>query len=86
MNEIRTAKLFRHGRSQAVRLPKDFRLPGAEVKISRDGDKVILEPLAKAPFDVAAWRAQLRASGSRDFLPEGAPPDPEIPADDISFD
>jgi antitoxin VapB len=86
MNGFRTAKLFRHGRSQAVRLPKDFRLPVAEVKISRDGDKVILEPLAPKAFDVVAWRAQLRALGSEDFLPEGAPPDPEMPADDISFD
>lgn len=40
-----TAKLFQTGRSQAVRLPKDFRLPGQEVKISREGNKVILEPL-----------------------------------------
>lgn len=86
MGEMRTAKLFRHGRSQAVRLPKEFRFSGAEVKISRDGDKVILEPLAPEAFDVAAWRARLDALGAKDFLPEGAPPDPEIPADDISFD
>ena len=39
------AKLFLNGRSQAVRLPKEFRMPGKVVKISRDGDKVILEPI-----------------------------------------
>ena len=40
-----TAKLFMHGRSQAVRLPKEFRMPGKEVRVSRDGDRVILEPV-----------------------------------------
>jgi antitoxin VapB len=39
------AKLFLNGRSQAVRLPKEFRMPGKMVNISRDGDKVILEPI-----------------------------------------
>jgi len=39
------AKLFLNGRSQAVRLPKEFRMPGKMVHISRDGDKVILEPV-----------------------------------------
>jgi antitoxin VapB len=34
-----TAKLFMHGRSQAVRLPKEFRLPGKEVRVSKVGDK-----------------------------------------------
>ena len=37
-----TAKIFKNGRSQAVRLPKAFRLKGNEVKISREGDKIIL--------------------------------------------
>ncbi len=40
-----TAKLFTHGRSQAVRLPKDLRLEGKEVRVSRVGSRVILEPL-----------------------------------------
>jgi antitoxin VapB len=38
------AKLFRNGGSQAVRLPKSFRLPGKEVLIRRDGPRIILEP------------------------------------------
>ena len=58
-----------HGRSQAVRLPKEFRLPGKEVKVSCDGDKVVLEPIAKPPFDVRAWRARLDALGARELLP-----------------
>ena len=45
-----TAKLFMHGRSQAVRLPKEFRFEGSEVLVSKVGDKVILEPLKKKAF------------------------------------
>lgn len=45
MSETGTAKLFRHGRSQAVRLPKEFRLPGTEVRVRRVGRGVLLEPM-----------------------------------------
>jgi antitoxin VapB len=38
------AKIFWSGRSQAVRLPKDFRFQGEEVRIRRHGNAVILEP------------------------------------------
>jgi len=41
------AKIFWSGRSQAVRLPKDFRFPGQEVHIRRHGSAVILEPVAE---------------------------------------
>ena len=39
MAETGTAKIFKHGRSQAVRLPKEFRLPGKEVRIRRVGTR-----------------------------------------------
>jgi len=42
---MNTAKLFQSGNSQAVRLPKEYRLPGSEVKIFRRGNQIILEPL-----------------------------------------
>lgn len=41
-----TAKIFWSGRSQAVRLPKDFRFDGEVVHIRRHGNAVILEPVA----------------------------------------
>ncbi|MCP3023819.1 antitoxin [Cupriavidus basilensis] len=41
-----TAKIFWSGRSQAVRLPKDFRFEASEVRIRRHGNAVILEPIA----------------------------------------
>jgi antitoxin VapB len=50
-----TAKLFRNGRSQAVRLPKEFRLRGTEVKIRKEGEKVILEPIEKAKWPDGFW-------------------------------
>src|SRR4051812_49927231 len=65
-----TAKLFMHGRSQAVRLPKEFRFEGSEVRVSKVGDKVILEPVKKEPFDIEAWFARLDELGGRDFLPD----------------
>jgi antitoxin VapB len=42
-----TAKLFWSGRSQAVRLPKAFRMDGTEVRIRRHGAALILEPIAR---------------------------------------
>lgn len=50
-----TAKLFKNGRSQAVRLPKDFRLKGTEVKIRKEGEKVILEPIEKTKWPDGFW-------------------------------
>lgn len=44
---METAKLFWTGRSQAVRLPKEFRFEGEEVRIRRHGNAVILEPMAE---------------------------------------
>lgn len=81
-----TAKLFMHGRSQAVRLPKAFRFEGTEVRVSRVGDKVILEPMETPPFDVDAMWARLDAMGARDFLPDGLPDDPPVEPEHFDFD
>ncbi len=45
---MKTAKLFKNGESQAVRLPKEFRFSGTEVMIHRVGDAVVLLPKAKS--------------------------------------
>ncbi len=44
------AKLFLHGRSQAVRLPKEFRFEGTEVFVRRVGEEVVLSSKPKAPM------------------------------------
>jgi virulence-associated protein VagC len=49
------ARLFWNGRSQAVRLPKEFRFDGDEVEIRRDGDAVILEPVKKRQWPEGYW-------------------------------
>ena len=61
------AKLFQTGRSQAVRLPKAYRMPGKEVKIRKEGNKVILEPIA------TSWDALITSLDEfpEDFLQEG---------------
>jgi antitoxin VapB len=43
----REAKLFRNNKSQAVRIPADFELPGTSVMIHRDGERLILEPIRR---------------------------------------
>jgi antitoxin VapB len=49
------AKLFWNGRSQAVRLPKDFRFAGDEVEIRREGDSVILDPVKGRSWPDGYW-------------------------------
>lgn len=45
-----TAKLFKHGGSQAVRLPKAFRFEGTEIEIEKRGEEVVLRRKAKPKF------------------------------------
>ena len=83
-----TAKIFMHGRSQAVRLPKEFRLPGKECRVRREGKAVILEPIEKN-VDVDALFAELdrlRELAGGEFLPEGIPPDIPVKPEDIGWD
>ena len=61
---METAKIFWSGRSQAVRLPKDFRFDAAEVRIRKRGDSVILEPIA-TNWD---WLDAIAGELDRDFL------------------
>ena len=88
MPERTTAKLFMHGRSQAVRLPKEFRLPGKEVRVRRVGNAVLLEPLG-AERDREAIRAVFaridKRLAGREFLPEGRPEQPPMPVDDRKY-
>src|SRR5258706_4229224 len=72
-----TAKLFRNGRSQAVRLPKEFRFEGEELSIRREGEAVILEPLSPPAWPKGYWRRWGQASPDLDLvgtLPPGGKP------------
>jgi len=70
----KTAKLFWSGRSQAVRLPKEFRMEGREVRIRRQGAAVVLEPAASD----WRWLDDIAGAFSEDFFAEGRE-QPELP-------
>ena len=76
---MKTAKLFKNGESQAVRLPKEFRFQGEEVFIKRAGSAVVLFPKAKSwdvllesldrfPADFMSDREQPGEAEQRDSL------------------
>jgi antitoxin VapB len=75
------AKLFRNNRSQAVRIPVEFELPGDRVLIHREGSKLIIEPVTRPTNIVellAKWR-QEAPLGPDDQFPaiEDMPAKPE---------
>lgn len=76
----RRAKLFMTGRSQAVRLPKEFRFPGTEVRVTKIGDEVVLTPVGTRAI---AWTA-IDAIGDAEFMREGRE-QPEMPPERETF-
>ena len=75
------AKLFRNNRSQAVRIPVEFELPGDRVLIHREGSKLIIEPVSR-PTNVvellAEWRKESPLAPEDQFPTiEDAPVQPE---------
>jgi antitoxin VapB len=64
---ISTAKIFKHGGSQAVRLPKAFRFSGFEVEIEKRGEEVVLRALTGPKFRKARELAEHLAAR----FPEG---------------
>jgi antitoxin VapB len=81
MADTAIAKLFTHGRSQAVRLPKEFRLPGDRVRVRHMGDGVLLEPIAS---DVEAWFAELDRFADVPLFEDGRN-QPAMPGDENIF-
>jgi antitoxin VapB len=80
---METAKIFWSGRSQAVRLPKNFRFQGDQVRIRRHGNAVILEPVA----DDWAWLDAIVGKLDDDFAQAVSeqPAEQERPALDELF-
>ncbi len=73
------AKLFRNGRSQAVRLPREFRFEGDRVRLRRVGRGVLVEPMTA---NVADWFAELDRFISEPFMPDGRE-QPPTPVNDL---
>ncbi|MDP9365071.1 MAG: type II toxin-antitoxin system VapB family antitoxin [Chloroflexota bacterium] len=80
MSEAGTAKLFMHGRSQAVRLPKAFRLPGDRVRVRRVGNGILLEPIET---DLMRWFAELDRFADIPFMEDGRQQPPMPPDEDL---
>lgn len=47
MQTERIVRLFRNGRNQALRIPRDLELPGNEAVLRREGDRLIVEPVRR---------------------------------------
>lgn len=67
----RHVKLFKNGRNQAVRIPREFELPGEDAIMRKDGDRLIIEPVP--PKSLLAMLATL------ELLDEDFPPIPDLP-------
>jgi antitoxin VapB len=76
MSHTKTARLFRNGRSQAVRLPREFRFDGDEVRIRQFGEGVLLEPVIS---DASKWFAELDRFKTKPFMKKGTRRQPETP-------
>jgi antitoxin VapB len=70
----RHVKLFKNGRNQAVRIPREFELPGEDAIIRKEGQRLIIEPAP--PRSLLAVLAKLPTL-DEDFPPiDDSPPDP----------
>ena len=82
--EVRTASLFRNGRSQAVRIPKEFEFEGEEVFIRRnkDGDLVLSSKDKGKISPILEW---LRENGPIEDFPGDPGDDDLLSLDDVKF-
>jgi antitoxin VapB len=72
------AKLFMLDDCQALDLPDEFRFEGEEVRISRIGDKVILEPIEiPPPADIEGVREKPASDVPPDGIPDDSPTEPD---------
>lgn len=65
-----TAKVFKRGRSQFVRIPEEYHLEASEVEIFREGDTLVLRPIREG----LSWVLELLASFSDEVLERNQPP------------
>ena len=80
MADTGIAKIFMHGRSQAVRLPLAFRLPGVQVRVRRVKTGILLEPIVT---DIDTWFAELDRFADVPFMEEGRQQPPLPEAEDL---
>lgn len=77
MSAQRRVKLFRNGRNQAVRIPREWEMSGEEAILRKEGGRLIIEP--------APPRSLLAVLASLEPLDEEFPPIPELPTDSVDL-
>jgi antitoxin VapB len=86
----RAVKLFRNGANQALRIPKEFELPGTDALIHREGNKLIIEAVRNKPQKgtAAALAAALREMAAEGPIEEDFPDVDAglLPLDDIDLE
>ena len=73
----RHVKLFKNGRNQAVRIPREFELPGEDAIIRKEGQRLIIEPVPP--------RSLLAVLAALPTLDEEFPPIKDLPAEPVDF-
>lgn len=73
----RYVKIFRNGRNQAIRIPREFELPGEEAVIRKEGQRLIIEP--------APPRSLLKLLKTLPNLDEDFPPVDDEPAEPVDL-
>jgi antitoxin VapB len=77
MGAERHVRLFRNGRSQAVRIPREFELPGQDAVMRKEGDRLIIE--------AAPRKTLLELLATLDDLDEEIGPIEDLPPDPVDF-
>ena len=77
MSPERHVKIFKNGRNQAIRIPREFEFSSEEAIMRKDGDRLIIEPAP--PKSLLAVLAALAP------LDEDFPPIPDLPADPVDL-
>ena len=73
----RHVRLFKNGRNQALRIPREFELPGNEAILRKEGDRLIVEPVHHGSLLalLATWEP----------MEEGIPEIPDLPPESVDF-
>jgi len=77
LEQARKARLFRNGRNQAVRIPRQFEIPGTEVRLRKEGDALIITPIKE--------RSLLSTLKALRPIDEDFPPIDELPAERVDL-
>jgi antitoxin VapB len=78
MTTDRPVKLFRNGRNQAVRIPREFELPGEDAIMRKEGERLIIEP--------APAKSLLALLATLEPIEEEFPSIDDLPLDKVDLD